>query len=185
MKLLRVVLLMVGLLGLISGCTPALQVQTVPAPTPAAGEALASPSEAPNEVPGAKVTEGTLTIIVTYLAFVAEVCGALVIAVAVVRALLRYIPHIFGRQPPDETYTESIRLQLGKSLALALEFELGADILRTAVAPSLTIILQTAAIAALRTFLNYFLDRELRESERRRTDALVDEQREATAGVRS
>jgi uncharacterized membrane protein len=164
---------MLLLLVAVSGCAP-LQVQVQNAPsssTSAANHASAGGSGAetpPAKVPGAEATESTLTIIVTYLAFVAEICGALVIGVAVVRGLLRYIPHIFGREPPDETYTEGIRLQLGKSLALALEFELGADILRTAVAPTLSIILQTAAIAALRTFLNYFLDRELRESEQRR-----------------
>ena len=88
---------------------------------------------------------------------------------------MRYVPHIFHRQPPGETFTEDIRLQLGKSLALALEFELGADILKTAVAPSLAIIGQLAAIAALRTFLNYFLERELRQAEQRR-------ERQQTAG---
>ena len=59
-------------------------------------------------------------------------------------------------------------MQLGKSLALALEFELGADILKTAVAPSFTIIAQLAAIIVLRTALNYFLERELRQTEQRR-----------------
>ncbi len=158
------------LLTVVSGCGPVMTVQVQNEPVAASAAATDVSGEAAThpEVPGAKATETALTIIVTYLAFVAEICGALVIAVAVARGLLRYIPHIFTRQPPDETYTEGIRLQLGKSLALALEFELGADILRTAVAPSLAIIVETAAIAALRTFLNYFLDRELREAEQRR-----------------
>jgi uncharacterized membrane protein len=42
-------------------------------------------------------------------------------------------------------------------LVLALEFELGADIIRSAVAPSWSDIGQLAAIAAIRTFLNYTL----------------------------
>ncbi len=167
---LRFVVLLLVLLAA-SGCTPTLQVQNVPAATPApGGEETAAPSEATEfEVPGADVTENALTVIVTYLTFFAEICGALVIAVAVVRGLSRYLPHLFGRQPTDETYSEGIRLQLGKSLALALEFALAADILKTAVAPTLAVIGQLAAIAALRTFLNYFLDQELRESERRRS----------------
>ena len=107
-------------------------------------------------------------MLVTYLTLFAELAGALVIGVAVVRALLQFVPHIFRRQPADETYSEEIRLQLGKSLALGLEFALGADILKTAVAPTIEDILLLAAIAALRTFLNYFLERELRQVEERR-----------------
>lgn len=63
---------------------------------------------------------------------------------------------------------EEIRLALGRSLALALEFELGADILKTAVAPSWNDVGLLAAIAVLRTALNYFLEREL-ESARQRS----------------
>ncbi len=185
MKMFRLIVLVLGLLGSLTACTPTLQVQDVPAATPApAGEETAAPTEATEfEVPGAEVTEDTLTVIVTYLTFFAEICGALVIAVAVVRGLLRYLPHIFGRQPPDETFSESIRLQLGKSLALALEFALAADILKTAVAPTLAVIGQLAAIALLRTFLNYFLDQELREAERRRDVAPDDEPHPSAARI--
>jgi hypothetical protein len=56
---------------------------------------------------------------------------------------------------------EDVRLRLGRWLAVALEFELGADILRTAVAPTLQVIGQLAAIAAIRTALNYFLQKEI------------------------
>ena len=62
---------------------------------------------------------------------------------------------------------EEIRLTLGRSLALALELELGADILKTAVAPNWNDVGLLAAIAVLRTALNYFLERELRNAEQR------------------
>ncbi|RZK29695.1 MAG: DUF1622 domain-containing protein, partial [Hymenobacter sp.] len=55
---------------------------------------------------------------------------------------------------------------LGRSLALALELELGADILKTAVAPTWDDIGLLASIAVLRTGLNYFLERELRNAEK-------------------
>ena len=109
-------------------------------------------------------TEHVLATLVTYLTFFAELCGALVIAVGTVRALLRFVAHLFQREAESDRVKEHIRLQLGKSLALALEFELGADILKTAVAPSLPVIGQLAAIIVLRTMLNYFLERELRQS---------------------
>jgi hypothetical protein len=59
-----------------------------------------------------------------------------------------------------------IRLGFGMSLALGLEFLLAADILRTAVAPTWEEIGQLAAIAAIRTGLNFFLGREFTEGER-------------------
>ena len=57
----------------------------------------------------------------------------------------------------------AVRLTLGRWLAVALEFELAADVLNTAVTPSWSDIEKLAAIAALRTALNYFLEKEIRE----------------------
>ena len=59
----------------------------------------------------------------------------------------------------------AIRLVLARYLALALEFQLGADILSTAVAPTPTEIEKLAAIAVIRTGLNYFLGREIKEEQ--------------------
>jgi uncharacterized membrane protein len=164
------------LLGALSACGPtlAVTVQSLPPATPTPETGQPAPPTRANEQGACEyaqplqcATESLLSTTVTYLTFFAELCGAFVIGVAVIRSLLRFIPHVIGRQPPDEPYTEYIRLQLGKSLALALEFELGADILKTAVAPTLSIIAQLAAIALLRTFLNYFLEQELRQAEQR------------------
>ena len=46
-------------------------------------------------------------------------------------------------------------------LILALEFQLAADILATTVAPSKEELIRLAIIAVIRTFLNYFLGKEL------------------------
>ncbi len=59
-----------------------------------------------------------------------------------------------------------IRLSLGRFLTLGLEFQLASDILRTAIAPSFEELGQLAAIATIRTVLNYFLSREIAEWER-------------------
>ena len=53
----------------------------------------------------------------------------------------------------------------GMWLLLALEFELGADIVRTAIAPTWEDLGQLAAIAVIRTFLNYFLERDVEKYE--------------------
>ncbi|HET9450929.1 MAG TPA: DUF1622 domain-containing protein [Aggregicoccus sp.] len=57
----------------------------------------------------------------------------------------------------------SVRLGVGRFLALGLEFQLASDLLRTAVAPSFEEIGKLAAVAAIRTGLNYFLGREIKE----------------------
>ena len=49
-------------------------------------------------------------------------------------------------------------------LVLALEFLLAADILKSAISPTWTEIGQLAAIAAIRTFLNYSLGHDLRQT---------------------
>jgi len=54
-----------------------------------------------------------------------------------------------------------VRLKFGLWLALALEFQLGADILNTTIAPSTEALIRLAVIAVIRTFLNYFLNKEI------------------------
>lgn len=54
-----------------------------------------------------------------------------------------------------------IRMRFGMWLALALEFQLGADILATTVSPKFDELIRLAAIAVIRTFLNYFLGKEM------------------------
>lgn len=112
------------------------------------------------------VVEGFVKNLTVYLARFVEVAAALVIGIASLRGIGSYFVSLvrgpFGAVPKEE-----IRLSLGRSLALALEFELGADILNTAVAPTWNEIGLLAAIAVLRTGLNYFLERELRNAEQR------------------
>ena len=52
-------------------------------------------------------------------------------------------------------------LGFARWLLLGLEFMLAADIVRTAIAPSFEQLGQLAAIAVIRTFLSYFLERDL------------------------
>lgn len=56
---------------------------------------------------------------------------------------------------------EAIRLHLGRWLSMALEFQLAADIVATTVNPNGETLIQLAAVALIRTFLNVFLAREI------------------------
>jgi uncharacterized membrane protein len=61
------------------------------------------------------------------------------------------------------TFTD-FRIRFGAWLLLALEFQLAGDIVNTTVAPSFEALGKLGAIAVIRTFLNYFLNRELTET---------------------
>jgi uncharacterized membrane protein len=100
-----------------------------------------------------------LRVVAQTIATIVEGIGVAVVAAAVLVATVRFVGGLVSRTralPP-----EAIRLGLGRWLALALELLLGADILRTAVEPSWDEIGRLAAIAAIRTALNYFLQREI------------------------
>jgi uncharacterized membrane protein len=100
-----------------------------------------------------------LRLVAQSIATLVEGIGVLIVAVAVVLATVRFLTGLVARR--RTLPSDSVRLALGRSLALALEFLLGADILRTAVEPSWDEIGRLAAIAAIRTALNYFLQREI------------------------
>lgn len=95
-----------------------------------------------------------------------EILAAIVIGLAALQAFLRVFPVIVLRNARQEG-TVALRLALGRWLGVGLEFALAADILRTAVAPTWTDIGQLAAIAALRTALNFTLEREIERVEPR------------------
>jgi uncharacterized membrane protein len=54
----------------------------------------------------------------------------------------------------------------GGWLVVALEFQLAADIVGTIVSPTTAHLIELGAIAVIRTFLNYFLGRELGEEKK-------------------
>ena len=101
------------------------------------------------------VIEGVL-----WLKLGVETVGATIIALGILSAGWLLLKALLLRNTADFT---AIRLTLARYLALALEFQLGADILSTAIAPSWEQIGKLGAIAVIRTALNYFLSREMRE----------------------
>jgi uncharacterized membrane protein len=104
------------------------------------------------------------------LIFLANVAGGLVVGVATVRGLVTYIGELIHSRGGDIP-KEAIRLSLGRSLALALEFQVGADILGTALHPTQRDVTVLAAIVILRTALNFFLQRELDQAQKREAAA--------------
>jgi uncharacterized membrane protein len=135
---------------------------------------LASSAVAPGLAPpGAAVEllpEDTVRSAVDTLVRLVEAAGALVIFLGAVIAVVTFVRALPRRDPQAFV---PVRLSLGRYLALGLEFQLASDVLRTAVAPSFAELGKLAAVAAIRTALNFFLAREINEERR-----IVDERRE-------
>lgn len=79
--------------------------------------------------------------------------------ICVVIGLVATLVVLFKRQGERRA-----RYCFGNWLAMALEFQLAADILATTVDPDLDSLIKLWVIAVIRTFLNYFLAKELEYS---------------------
>ena len=132
-------------------------------------QAAASAADTASDVvadPRFRHAEDATRVFFSWLRLGVETIGALVIAAGVVVGVVQFLRASFtGR---TDGYND-VRLRLSRFLAVALEFQLGADLLSTAIAPSFATIRNLAAIAIIRTGLNYFLGREMREETERLT----------------
>lgn len=104
-----------------------------------------------------------------HLAAGVQLAAATVVTLACVRAAARSLVLLLRSGDPG-TEAEATRLSLGRWLVLALEFQVAADILRTAATPTWTDLGQLAVVIVLRTGLNYVLRREIAESAARDLD---------------
>jgi uncharacterized membrane protein len=109
--------------------------------------------------------EPVLRTIAAYTASVVEAIAILVIAIGVLRGMLHYLRLNIKRLKNRNDFIKVMQLDLGRTLALGLEFLIAGDILRTAVAPTQHQILRLGAIVLLRTLLNYFLEHEMHQVE--------------------
>lgn len=117
---------------------------------------------------GFEGTEAVVIQAVQWLKLLIETIGAVTVGIGMLLAVWQFARTLALRQPTDYN---GIRLTLARYLALALEFQLGADILSTAIAPSWQEIGKLGAIAVIRTGLNYFLSQEMVEE--REAEAIV------------
>ena len=84
------------------------------------------------------------------------------IVAGVVAALTESIKERRRAPRPHPLHTNFRRL-FGGWLVVALEFQLAADIVGTIISPTNEQLIKLGAVAVIRTFLNYFLNKELHE----------------------
>jgi uncharacterized membrane protein len=101
-----------------------------------------------------------LVQIIGFVVPVVEACGALVIVLGVGRTVVVYVLNFLKQECNEEV--RALRIRLGQSMVMGLEFLVAADILKTSVSPTWEDILFLAALIGLRTLLNFLLEYELR-----------------------
>lgn len=96
---------------------------------------------------------------------VLEAIAISVIAVGAIEALFRTLWPMVSRQV-SQGMRRNAWLSMARWLVLALEFMLAADIVRTVIDPEWEELGKLAATAVIRTFLNFFLERDLEAAAR-------------------
>lgn len=104
-------------------------------------------------------------IVLHYLSLGIGVVGIAIIVWGVLLMLVRLIRLEFTRFTRPSIYRERevVRHQLGSYLLLGLEFLIAADIVGTAIHPTLEGLGLLGGIVVIRTVISYFLDKEIEE----------------------
>jgi uncharacterized membrane protein len=106
------------------------------------------------------VLEEYLTLAINYAVPLVEACAATVILLGVGRAVVQYVRNHLRL---DMNCLPQLRSTLIQSLVMGLEFQLAADVLKTATSPSLNQVLLLAALIGLRIALGVVLEREMHD----------------------
>ncbi|AKU94790.1 hypothetical protein AKJ09_01454 [Labilithrix luteola] len=99
--------------------------------------------------------------VASYIALALEVFAVFLVSLGGVRAAIGSVHALLRGRGTAFVSTKELFLGFASWLVLGLEFELAADIVRTAISPSWTDIGKLGAIAVIRTGLNLFLERDL------------------------
>ena len=106
-----------------------------------------------------------------YVALAAEAVAILIIAVGVIEAMIGIV-RVMVRPAATNMEKRAVWLTFAQWLVAALTFQLAADIVSTSFSPSWDEVGRLGVIAVIRTFLSYFLDREVDTNRERQHDAM-------------
>jgi uncharacterized membrane protein len=92
--------------------------------------------------------------------------GLIIIVIGTIEAFIRSVQAVFTPPAAGELFRNAY-LRYARWLVAGLTFQLAADIIGTSVVPTWDEVGRLGAIAVIRTFLNFFLERDLAEAEQR------------------
>ena len=105
--------------------------------------------------------EAALVAVTNYVALAIDFIALLVIAFGSVEAFVADVRGLAAPGPVAGEERRAVWLRYARWLVAGLTFQLAADIVGTAIAPTWDEIGRLGAIAVIRTFLNYFLERDI------------------------
>jgi uncharacterized membrane protein len=114
--------------------------------------------------------EALLHSIASHVAIAIQAIAIAIVAFGSARALVS-IAKVAVAARPDESDQRAVWLDYARWLVAALTFQLAADIVGTSFAPTWDELGRLAVVAVMRTFLSYFLDREMEHAARLRAAA--------------
>jgi uncharacterized membrane protein len=109
--------------------------------------------------------EGLFDQLAGGIGMLVEAAAVLVVTYGAGEAFLALL-RLLLRPSASHGVRKAIWQRFGTWLLLGLEFELAADIIGSVISPTWQDIGQLAAIAVIRTFLNFFLERDLENVDR-------------------
>ena len=106
--------------------------------------------------------EEWLHLVTKDVVVVIDAMALIVIVIGTIEAFFTGLRVPFPAPMAHRRFRE-VLVRYGRWLVAGLTFQLAADILETSIAPSWQDVGQLGAIAVIRTFLNFFLERDLAE----------------------
>ena len=111
-----------------------------------------------------------LTVIALHAVTIIHAMALVIVVFGTLQAVVRSVRAMFTPSPMGRNFHSSY-IQYARWLVAGLTFQLAADVIETAFSPSWEEIGRLAAISVIRTFVNFFLERDLAEVEKREIES--------------
>ena len=108
-----------------------------------------------------EIIERFLDPYLSILILIIDIFAGVVIGISAILAFISYLKIVRKRTHEQIIQQESIRLRLARGMLFALDFEIGADILKTVLVPSPTDLAILSVVVAIRIILSWSLSKEI------------------------
>jgi len=98
---------------------------------------------------------------ITLITLIIDAAAGLVIGISAISAFVSFLKHLRMKKEDLTIYWGTIRARLARGLLLALDFEIGSDILKTILVPSFTELIILAVVVGIRIILSWSLSKEI------------------------